>query len=191
MTHLSPRISRMKRGFRQPPSGVTRKGVSHYGDAPHSRGGGNSNSSSDDRTFNCNIKLDNGMNNTSFGDVQRPRDGGGDGREGKMRNIEITSCGDCSKHSHNRRNKNRIRRGLLKSIQLVTANRKIPPASKEAILEGYRAQLELFQRCSQDISGAVRVHAATVVAHTLGRGKHSVRKHNGNDSRRTGTARSV
>ena len=49
----------MMRGSRQPPSGVTRKGVSHDGDAPHSRSGGNSNLSSDDRTFNRNTNLDN------------------------------------------------------------------------------------------------------------------------------------
>ena len=72
----------MMRGSRQPPSGVTRKGVSHDGDAPHSRSGGNSNSSSDDRTFNCNKNLDIVLENTSFGGVQRPQAEGGGDREG-------------------------------------------------------------------------------------------------------------
>ena len=150
------RNSRMMRGSRQPPSGVTRKGVSHDGDAPHSCSGGNSNSSLDDRTFNCNINLDNVLDNTSFGGVQRPHDKGGRDREGVMLNSREQSCGECFKHSRNRRNNNRIFRGLLKSIKLVTGNMDIHPASKEAILEGYRAQLESFQRSSRNNSGAVR-----------------------------------
>ena len=72
----------MMRGSRQPPSGVTRKGVSHNGDAPHSRSGGNPNSSSDDRNFNCNINLDNVLANNYSDGVQSPHAKGGEGRDG-------------------------------------------------------------------------------------------------------------
>ena len=120
----------MMRGSRQPPSGVTRKGVSNNGDAPHSRSGGNLNSSLNDRTFNRNTNLDNVLDN-SFGGVQRPHDEGGGGREGVMLNSRGQSCVECSKHSRNRRNRNRIHRGLLKSIKLVTGNLDIPRRARK------------------------------------------------------------
>ena len=74
----------MMRCSRQPPSGVTRKGVSHNGDAPHSRSGGNPNTSSDVRNFNRNINLDNVLDNNYSDGVQFSQAKGGEGREGSM-----------------------------------------------------------------------------------------------------------
>ena len=102
----------MMRGSRQPPSGVTRKGMSHNGDAPHSCSGGDPNTSSDVKNFNRNTNWDNVLDKNSFAGVQRSHNEGGGGREGVMLNSRGQFCVECSKHSRNRRN--RICRGLLK-----------------------------------------------------------------------------
>ena len=76
----------MMRGSRQPPSGVTRKGMSHNGDAPHSCSGGDPNTSSDVKNFNRNTNWDNVLDKNSFAGVQRSHNEGGGGREGVMLN---------------------------------------------------------------------------------------------------------
>ena len=113
-----------------------------------SRSGGNLNTSSDIRNFNRNINWDNVLDNNYSDGVQFSQAEGGEGREGSTPDRWTHSCGACTKHSQNQRNRNRIRRGLVKLIRLAKRNMDIPPANKDAILADLQAQLEPLQRSS-------------------------------------------
>ena len=102
-----------------------------------SRSGGNLNTSSDIRNFNRNINWDNVLDNNYFDGIQFSQAKGWEGREGLTPNRWTHLCGACSKHSQNRRNRNIIRRGLVKLIRLAARDMDIPPADKDAILADF------------------------------------------------------